>query len=70
MVCRKWRDETQNEGKWREEKNERERRGKRMKTRGVKRSWSGYETNSDLIWCVYDSVLRCRLELDWALGLG
>lgn len=41
-----------------ERKSERERpRGKRKKKRGrVKRSWSGYETNSDLIWRVYDSV--------------
>lgn len=42
---------------------------------GIKRSWSGYETNSDLIWHVYDSVffsffqaLRCRLELDWVVA--
>lgn len=42
----------------------------------VKRSWSGYETNSDLIWHVYDSVffslffqaLRYKLELDWAVA--
>lgn len=56
---------------------ERGRKGKRKKKRGrVKRSWSGYETSSDLIWHVYDSVffslffqaLRCRLELDRAVA--
>ena len=52
-----------------EREREREKRGR------VKRSFSGYETNSDLIWRVYDSVfsffsqaLRCRLELDWAVA--
>lgn len=54
------------------------RKGKRKKMRGrVKRSWSGYETSSDLVWHVYESVffslfffqaLRCRLELDWVVA--
>lgn len=52
-------------------------KGKRKKKRGrVKRSRSGYETSSDLVWHVYESVffsfffpaLRCRLELDWVVA--
>lgn len=80
LVCRKWRA-----ARWegevaggKERKSERDRKGKRKKKRGrVKRSWSGYETNSDLIWRVYDSVFafffqapRCRLELRLGGGLG
>lgn len=62
------------EGK-RERVRETERERERKKRGRVKRSWSGYETNSDLIWRVYDSVFafffqapRCRLELDWAVA--
>lgn len=73
--CRKERERTEKCRK--ERKRERDLEGKRKEKRGrVKRSWSGYETNSDLIWHVYDSVfsffffqaLRCRLELDWAVA--
>lgn len=40
-----------------EKRSERDRKGKRKKKRDrVKRSWDGYETNSDLIWHVCDSV--------------
>lgn len=60
----------------REERGETERG--RQPGRG-KRSRRGYETNSDLIWHVYDSVffslfffffqaLRYKLELDWAVA--
>lgn len=42
------------EKKYRKDKSsERDRKKKRNR---VKRSWGGYETNSDLIWHVYDSV--------------
>lgn len=71
--CRKERERTEQCRK--EKKSKGDRKGKRKKKRGrVKRSWSGYETNSDLIWRVYDCVflffqaLRCRLELDWAVA--
>lgn len=58
LVCRKWRaarwEEEGEEGK---KSTERERqKGKEKEGGEVKRSWSGYETNSDLIWHVYDSV--------------
>lgn len=44
---------------------ERDRKGKRERKRGrVKRSWSGYETNSDLIWRVYDCFLFFSRQRD------
>lgn len=62
LVCTKWkagRWEERNRVKGQEKKRETDKKGKgkRKRKRGrVKRSWSGYETNSDLIWSVYDSV--------------
>lgn len=55
--CRKERERIENSAEKR--KRVRDRKGKRKKKRGrVKRSWSGYETNSDLIWRVYDCVFH------------
>ena len=60
MVCRKWREgRCDGEGAGRiergQDRDEKRDRQKREKQRGrVKRSWNGYETNSDLIWRVYD----------------
>lgn len=59
--CRKEREMTEKCMK------EKKRQKGKEKERESKRSWSGYETNCDLIWCVYDCVFLffffffCRL---------
>lgn len=55
MVCRKV-ESREMRRKERAEKGKKSERQRTKKRGEVKRSWSGYETNSDLIWCVYDCV--------------
>lgn len=83
LVCRKWRAERwEGEAAGRKERamrrtgkrKEEERQKGKEKTykRESKRSWSGYETNSDLIWRVYDSMFSFfpRSETQAGIRLG
>lgn len=68
--CRKERASNEKDGK--EKRGRAAERERKTYKRESKRSWSGYETNSDLIWRVYDSMFSFfpRSETQAGIRLG